>query len=87
MKKAKGPVAKGKSSLDRKQPSGTGYNGVENSIERKIMTGQFKMPGMSSEETKKAYREWQKRFRIDAQLMDKHYRQSVADNDPHADVS
>jgi len=85
--------AKGKSSLDKRETrlqksKASGYNGaVANSIEKLILTGQYCKPGMNSKETIKAFRAWQKNFRIEAQLMDKHYRKDVADNNPTADTT
>jgi len=69
---------KGKSPLDRKKE---GFNNTAvNSIERQILTGQYRKPGMTQQETKKAYREWQKNFRVEQSLMEKWGRSNVQEN-------
>jgi hypothetical protein len=80
--------AKGKSPLDKKRKPDESFNGsVTNSIEKKILAGDFCMPGMTKAETKAAYRAWQKNFRIEQQLTERWYREQVRDNNPQADVT
>lgn len=83
--------AKGKSPLDKKKKNpkkNPSFNGSQkNSIEGKILRGDWLLPGMNRAQTIKAYRAWQKDFRINGQAMEKWYHQKVQDSDPRADVS
>jgi hypothetical protein len=87
--KPKGFKGKGKSPIDKKHAndSARSFNGsMKNSIEGKILRGEWLLPGLDRKQTISAYRAWQKDFRIDQQSLEKWYREKVRDNDRHADV-
>lgn len=76
--------AKGKSPLDRKKSEQSFNGSSKNSIEQKILTGEWTLPGKSRAETLKAYRAWQKDFRINSQSVESWYRKNTKDANPHA---
>lgn len=65
--------AKGKSPIDRKKV-GIPNGAEDNSIQKRILTGDFCLPGKTSSETIAAYRSWQKARRIDGQHIERWYR-------------
>ena len=83
--------AKGKSPIDKKPLVDTknqGFNGsAKNSIEGKILRGDYLLPGLNRKQTISAYRAWQKDFRINGQAMEKWYHQKVQDTNPQGDTS